>query len=339
MDILKMSALELSKNIQSGVISVREAVDTYINVIEKKDKDINAFITIDKGAIYKRVEEVQEGIASGKYKGKLVGVPIAVKDNICTKGIRTTCASKMLENFVPTYDAFVVEKLNEAGLVIIGKTNMDEFAFGTTTEASAFGATKNPINTKCVPGGSSGGSAAAVAAGMVPLALGSDTGGSVRQPASHCGVVGFKPSYGSVSRYGLVAFASSMDQIGPMGRNVEDVEALFEIIQGHDDKDSTSVSQEKKSIEATIEILQGKKIGIPEEYLNEGIDEEVKTRVVAVAEELKKAGAHIEYFSLKLWEYVVPTYYIIACGEASSNLERFDGVKYGFRCEDYSSLD
>jgi aspartyl-tRNA(Asn)/glutamyl-tRNA(Gln) amidotransferase subunit A len=239
MDILNMSALELSKNIQSGDISVKEAVDAYISVIEEKDKDINAFITIDKEALYKRVDEVQAGIDSGKYVGKLVGVPIAIKDNICTKGIRTTCGSKMLENFVPTYNAFVVEKLEEAGLVIIGKTNMDEFAFGCTTEHSAFGATKNPVNKECVPGGSSGGSAAAVAAGMVPLALGSDTGGSVRQPASHCGVVGFKPSYGSVSRYGLVAFASSMDQIGPMGRNVEDVTALYAIIQGYDSKDST----------------------------------------------------------------------------------------------------
>lgn len=344
MDILNMSALELSKNIQAGVISVREVVDAYINVIEEKDKEINAFITIDKKAVYKRVEEVQEGIASGKYKGKLAGVPIAVKDNICTKGIRTTCASKMLENFVPTYDAHVVEKINEAGLVIIGKTNMDEFAFGCTTENSAYGATKNPRNTECVPGGSSGGSAAAVAAGMVPLALGSDTGGSVRQPASYCGVVGFKPSYGSVSRYGLVAFASSMDQIGPMGRNVKDVEALFEIIQGYDDKDSTSVSldemrQDIDINEENIDDICGKKIGIPEEYFKEGIDEEVKRNVLNVAEVLKRAGAIVEYFSLKLSEYVVPTYYVIACGEASSNLERFDGVKYGVRCKDYSSLD
>lgn len=394
MDILNMSALELSKNIQSGAISVKEAVDAYISVIEEKDKDINAFITIDKEALYKRVDEVQAGIGSGKYAGKLVGVPIAIKDNICTKGIRTTCGSKMLENFVPTYNAFVVEKLEEAGLVIIGKTNMDEFAFGCTTEHSAFGATKNPVNTECVPGGSSGGSAAAVAAGMVPLALGSDTGGSVRQPASHCGVVGFKPSYGSVSRYGLVAFASSMDQIGPMGRNVEDVTALFDIIQGYDCKDSTCAKLEyrkkinavgnekccdenildelkedisvdlcgnskedidtdvdnttnasekiftdKKSIEAARAIFIGKKIGIPEEYFKDGIDEEVKNKVLAVADELKKAGAVVEYFSLKLWEYVVPTYYIIACGEASSNLERFDGVKYGIRSENYSNLD
>ena len=380
MDILNMSALELSKNIQSGAISVKEAVDAYISVIEEKDKDINAFITIDKEALYKRVDEVQAGIGSGKYAGKLVGVPIAIKDNVCTKGIRTTCGSKMLENFVPTYNAFVVEKLEEAGLVIIGKTNMDEFAFGCTTEHSAFGATKNPVNTECVPGGSSGGSAAAVAAGMVPLALGSDTGGSVRQPASHCGVVGFKPSYGSVSRYGLVAFASSMDQIGPMGRNVEDVTALFDIIQGYDCKDSTCVSLEeirkcndnvednlfnicgnskedididvdnttnacekiftdKKSVEAARAIFKGKKIGVPEEYFKDGIDEEVRNKVFAVADELKKAGAVVEYFSLKLWEYVVPTYYIIACGEASSNLERFDGVKYGIRSENYSNLD
>ena len=380
MDILNMSALELSKNIQSGAISVKEAVDAYISVIEEKDKDINAFITIDKEALYKRVDEVQAGIGSGKYAGKLVGVPIAIKDNICTKGIRTACGSKMLENFVPTYNAFVVEKLEKAGLVIIGKNNMDEFAFGCTTEHSAFGATKNPVNTECVPGGSSGGSAAAVAAGMVPLALGSDTGGSVRQPASHCGVVGFKPSYGSVSRYGLVAFASSMDQIGPMGRNVEDVTALFDIIQGYDCKDSTCVSLEeirkcndnvednlfnicgnskedididvdnttnacekiftdKKSVEAARAIFKGKKIGIPEEYFKDGIDEEVKNKVFAVADELKKAGAEVEYFSLKLWEYVVPTYYIIACGEASSNLERFDGVKYGIRSENYSNLD
>ena len=374
MDILNMSALELSKKIQSGDISVREAVDAYLSVIEEKDKDINAFITIDKEALYKRAEEVQAGIDSGKLTGKLVGVPIAVKDNICTKGIRTTCGSKMLENFVPTYDAFVIEKINEAGLVIIGKTNMDEFAFGCTTEHSAYGATKNPVNIECVPGGSSGGSAAAVAAGMVPLALGSDTGGSIRQPASHCGVVGFKPSYGSVSRYGLVAFASSLDQIGPMGRNVEDVAALFEIIQGHDDKDSTSVSpnemrqrnmsneenssdicgklkpdiksdvdniesDEKDEVESANEIFVGKKIGIPEEYFQDGIHEEVKENVLKVADELKRAGAIVEYFSLKLSDYVVPTYYVMASGEASSNLERFDGVKYGYRVEEYSSLD
>ena len=344
MDILNMSALELSKNIQSGDISVREAVDAYLGVIEEEDKDINAFITIDKDAIYNRVEEVQAGIDSGKLTGKLAGVPIAVKDNICTKGIRTTCGSKMLDNFVPTYDAFVIEKINEAGLVIIGKTNMDEFAFGCTTEHSAYGCAKNPVNTECVPGGSSGGSAAAVAAGMVPLALASDTGGSIRQPASHCGVVGFKPSYGSVSRYGLVAFASSLDQIGPMGRNVKDVEALYEIIQGHDVKDSTSVSldemrQNNMSNEENASDICGKKIGIPEEYFKDGIDEEVKEHVLNVAEALKRAGATVEYFSLKLSDYVVPTYYVMASGEASSNLERFDGVKYGYRVEGYSSLD
>ncbi len=337
MDILNMTALELSKNIQSGDISVREAVDAYLGVIEEKDKDINAFITIDKDALYKRVEEVQVGIDNGKLTGKLVGVPIAVKDNICTKGIRTTCASKMLENFVPTYDAFVIEKINEAGLVIIGKTNMDEFAFGCTTEHSAFGATKNPVNIECVPGGSSGGSTAAVAAGMVPLALGSDTGGSIRQPASHCGVVGFKPSYGSVSRYGLVAFASSLDQIGPMGRNVKDVEALYEIIQGHDVKDSTSVTLD--NVEIVEQNFAGKKIGIPEEYFKDGIHDEVKQNVLNVVEVLKRAGAIVEYFSLKLSDYVVPTYYVMASGEASSNLERFDGVKYGYRVEEYSNLD
>ncbi len=374
MDILSMSALELSKNIQSGMISVRDAIDAYISAIEEKDKDINAFITIDKECLYKRVEEVQAGIESGKYTGKLVGVPIAIKDNICTKGLRTTCASKMLENFVPTYNAFVVEKLEEAGLIIIGKTNMDEFAFGCTTEHSAFGATRNPMNTECVSGGSSGGSAAAVAARMVPLALGSDTGGSVRQPASHCGVVGFKPSYGSVSRYGLVAFASSLDQIGPMGRNVEDVIALFNIIQGRDCKDSTSISldeiihsdkikeenfdnvcgnhnidikynvdnieaEDKENVVNANQTFKGKIIGIPEEYFKEGIDEELRIKVLNVAEVLKRAGAIVEYFSLKLSDYVVPTYYVMASGEASSNLERFDGVKYGYRVHGYSSLD
>lgn len=346
MDILNMSALELSKNIQSGVISVKEAVDAYISVIEEKDKDINAFISIDKEFLHKRVEEVQAGIKSGKYTSELAGVPIAIKDNICTKGLRTTCGSKMLNNFVPTYDAFVVEKINDAGLVIIGKTNMDEFAFGCTTEHSAFDATKNPRNVECVPGGSSGGSAAAVAAGMVPLALGSDTGGSIRQPASHCGVVGFKPSYGTVSRYGLVAFASSMDQIGPIGKDVNDVKALYNIIKGHDVKDSTSVSFDEmrqtnmsNEVKFANEIFEGKKIGIPEEYFREDIDKEVKEKVLKVAEQLKVAGAIVEYFSLKLVDYVVPTYYVIASGEASSNLERFDGVKYGFRCEEYSNLD
>lgn len=337
MEIMEMSALELAEKIKQGQITVKEAVDTYIKQIEKVDGNIHAFVTVSGDKLEDRINQVQEGIATGKYTGRLAGVPIAVKDNICTKEVKTTCSSRMLESFVPTYDAEAVSRLEEAGMIVIGKTNMDEFAMGSTTETSAFGATKNPWNVNHVPGGSSGGSCAAVAAGETPLALGSDTGGSIRQPAAYCGVTGLKPTYGRVSRYGLIAYASSLDQIGPVGRNVADCSALYEIIAGHDIKDSTSPDKAVENVgdieNASLKgaYLKGKTIGIPKEYLAEGTDEEVKSAILKAVSLMEEAGATVEFFSLKMVDYVIPAYYIIACAEASSNLERFDGVKYGYR--------
>lgn len=339
MDILQMSALELSEKVRSGQISVKEAVDAYRCQIEKMEPQIHAFLSVDEEMLTRRIEEVQAGIESGKYQGPLAGVPIAVKDNICTKGQKTTCASKILGNFVPAFDAEAVTRLNAAGMVVLGKTNMDEFAMGSTTETSAFGVTKNPWNTEHVPGGSSGGSCAAVAAGEAVLALGSDTGGSIRQPAAYCGVTGLKPTYGRVSRYGLVAYASSLDQIGPIGRNVRDCAVLFDAIAGHDEKDSTSSAREREPWESMISGgLEGMKIGVPQEYFAEGTDAEVKKALTDAMKIMKSHGAQVEYFSLKMVDYVIPAYYIIACAEASSNLERFDGVKYGYRNQEATEL-
>ena len=332
MEILQLTALELSQKIRDGEISVKETVDMYREQIEKMEPQVHAFLSVDENRLARRVQEVEEGIKNGSYSGPLAGVPIAVKDNICTKGQKTTCASKILENFVPAFDAEAVKRLEDAGMIVLGKTNMDEFAMGSTTETSAFGVTKNPWNTEHVPGGSSGGSCAAVAAGEAVLALGSDTGGSIRQPAAYCGVTGLKPTYGRVSRYGLIAYASSLDQIGPVGRNVKDCAALFEVLAGHDAKDSTSSEKEVESLECLTEGgLKGKKIGIPREYFAEGTNEEVKKALTDAMELMKQNGAEVEYFSLKMVDYVIPAYYIIACAEASSNLERFDGVKYGYR--------
>ena len=332
MEILQLTALELSQKIRDGEISVKETVDIYREQIEKMEPQVHAFLSVDENRLASRVQEVEEGIKNGSYSGPLAGVPIAVKDNICTKGQKTTCASKILENFVPAFDAEAVKRLEDAGMIVLGKTNMDEFAMGSTTETSAFGVTKNPWNTEHVPGGSSGGSCAAVAAGEAVLALGSDTGGSIRQPAAYCGVTGLKPTYGRVSRYGLIAYASSLDQIGPVGRNVKDCAALFEVLAGHDTKDSTSSEKEVESLECLTEGgLKGKKIGIPREYFAEGTNEEVRKALTDAMELMKQNGAEVEYFSLKMVDYVIPAYYIIACAEASSNLERFDGVKYGYR--------
>ena len=332
MEILQLTALELSQKIRDGEISVKETVDIYREQIEKMEPQVHAFLSVDENRLASRVQEVEEGIKNGSYSGSLAGVPIAVKDNICTKGQKTTCASKILVNFVPAFDAEAVKRLEDAGMIVLGKTNMDEFAMGSTTETSAFGVTKNPWNTEHVPGGSSGGSCAAVAAGEAVLALGSDTGGSIRQPAAYCGVTGLKPTYGRVSRYGLIAYASSLDQIGPVGRNVKDCAALFEVLAGHDAKDSTSSEKEVESLECLTEGgLKGKKIGIPREYFAEGTNEEVKKALTDAMELMKQNGAEVEYFSLKMVDYVIPAYYIIACAEASSNLERFDGVKYGYR--------
>lgn len=345
MELLQMSVRALSEKIKSKALDVAETVSALQKKIAETEPEIGAFLTIHDGGLEQRIEEVQKGIRSGRYAGPLAGVTIAVKDNICTKGLRTTCASKMLENFVPSYDATVVQRLQDAGMIILGKTNMDEFAMGSTTETSAFQLTKNPWNKSRVPGGSSGGSCAAVAAGEVPLALGSDTGGSVRQPAAFCGVVGLKPTYGRVSRYGLVAYASSMDQIGPIGRTVADCRALYECIAGWDAKDATTGKHEvSKStgheMEASerIERLKGMRFAVPKEYLGEGTEEDVREAVKGAIKLLEKNGAVVEEISLPITEYAVAAYYIIACAEASSNLSRFDGVKYGYRAEDAETL-
>ena len=339
MDLKDLSALDLARAIKRGEAGVKDAVKTSLEQIKKADGTVHAFLETDEKKIYDRVKEVEAGIRSGKYTGPLAGVPVAVKDNICTAGRKTTCASRILENFVPTYDAEAVKKLEQAGMVIIGKTNMDEFAMGSTTETSAFGITRNPWNTNKVPGGSSGGSCAAVAAGEAFAALGSDTGGSIRQPSSYCGVTGMKPTYGTVSRYGLIAYASSLDQIGPVGKNVEDCAALLEVIAGYDPKDSTSVQRKDLNFtDALKKDLRGVKIGIPKEYLSEGLDEDVKKALVDAVQLMSQNGAIVEFFSLGLVDYVIPAYYIIASAEASSNLARFDGVKYGFRSKEFEGL-
>ena len=332
MDITSLTAVELGKKIKAKEISVVEAVKASIAQIEKVEKDVNSFVTLDKEGALKRAEEVQKLIDDGKLTGPLAGVPVAIKDNMCTQGMLTTCSSKILGNFQPMFTAEAVKNLEAAGAVILGKTNMDEFAMGSTTETSAFGVTRNPWNPEHVPGGSSGGSCAAVAAGEAVMALGSDTGGSIRQPAAYCGVTGLKPTYGRVSRYGLIAYASSLDQIGPIGKNVKDCAALFEIIAGHDSKDSTSADVPVESYDSLVSGgLSGMRIGIPKEYLAEGCDEEVKKALADAVHTLSKNGAVVEFFSLGMVDYVIPAYYIIACAEASSNLERFDGVKYGYR--------
>ena len=339
MSLLELTAVELAKEIKAGKTTAVEAMKAVLEQIEKTEETYHCYITIDKEKAMQAAKEAQEKIEAGTLTGPLAGVPVAIKDNLCTKGVVTTCASKIRENFVPQYDAEAVVKLQEAGAVMIGKTNMDEFAMGSTTETSAYGITRNPWNLEHVPGGSSGGSCAAVAAGETYLALGSDTGGSIRQPSSYCGVTGIKPTYGTVSRYGLVAYASSLDQIGPVGKDVSDCAALLEIIAGHDTKDSTSMKREdlQFSKELTGDI-KGMKFGVPEEYLAEGLDPEVKASFMGVLDTLKELGAEVEFFSIKTMEYMIPAYYIIASAEASSNLERFDGVKYGFRAAEYEGL-
>ncbi len=334
-----LTAVELGKKIKNKEISVMEATTAYLDAIEARDKDINAFVTIDREGALKRAEEVQAKIDSGELTGPLAGVPVAIKDNMCINGMLTTCSSKILSNFEPTYTATAVEKLEAAGAVIVGKTNMDEFAMGSTTETSYYGETKNPWDLQRVPGGSSGGSAAAVAAEEVPYALGSDTGGSIRQPASFCGVTGMKPTYGRVSRYGLIAYGSSLDQIGPLAKDVTDCATILEIICGKDEKDSTSVKEAGDDFTAAlVDDVKGMKIGIPRDYLGDGLDSEVKDAILTAAKKLEEKGAVIEEFDLSLVEYAIPAYYIIASAEASSNLERFDGVKYGYRTEDYTDL-
>ena len=339
MEIKDMTAVQLSAAIKEGKITVADAVEASLAAVKASEESIHAFLLVDEEGARARAAEVQKKIDAGELTGPLAGVPIAIKDNICTKGLATTCASKILQNFVPTYDAEVITRLEEAGAVIIGKTNMDEFAMGSTTETSAYGVTKNPWNTEHVPGGSSGGSCAAVAAGECFAALGSDTGGSIRQPSSYCGVTGIKPTYGTVSRFGLVAYASSLDQIGPIGKNAADCAALLETITSHDEKDSTSMERTDTDFTSAIgKDIRGMKIGIPKEYLSDGLDDDVRAAIEQCAAYLKECGADVEYFDLGLMEYTIPAYYVIAAAEASSNLERFDGVKYGYRAKEYEGL-
>ncbi|MBO5474842.1 MAG: Asp-tRNA(Asn)/Glu-tRNA(Gln) amidotransferase subunit GatA [Lachnospiraceae bacterium] len=338
-DMLHMTAVELAAAIRAGKTTAVEAAEAELARIEEKEKELNCYVTVDKERVMAQAKTVQKKIEDGELTGPLAGVPVAVKDNMCTEGLLTTCSSRILGNFVPTFTAEAVCNLEKAGAVILGKTNMDEFAMGSTTETSAYGVTKNPWNTEHVPGGSSGGSAAAVAAGECFYALGSDTGGSIRQPASFCGVVGMKPTYGTVSRYGLIAYGSSLDQIGPLAKDVTDCATVLEVIASHDKKDSTSVArQDTDFTRALTEDVKGMKIGIPRDYFGEGLNEEVKTAVLQAAKMLEEKGAIVEEFDLSLVDYAIPAYYTIAAAEASSNLERFDGIKYGYRTPEYEGL-
>lgn len=339
MRLMSLTAVELGRKIKEKEVTVEEAVTAALDAIEKREAQVHSFVTVDREGALKRAKEVQAKIDAGELTGPLAGVPVAIKDNMCTKGLLTTCSSKILYNFVPTYTAEAVLNLEKAGAVILGKTNMDEFAMGSTTETSAYGVTKNPWNTGHVPGGSSGGSCAAVAAEECSYALGSDTGGSIRQPSSFCGVTGIKPTYGTVSRYGLIAYGSSLDQIGPIAKDVTDCATILEAIASHDVKDSTSVQREDYDFtSALVDDVRGMKIGIPRDYFGDGLDPEVKAAVLGAAKKLEEKGAIVEEFDLSLVEYAIPAYYVIACAEASSNLARFDGVKYGYRTEQYDGL-
>ena len=332
-----MEATEIAEKVSSGEISARTVVEQHIEIINEIESDVNAFnlVTAEKALI--DADEIDSKIASGETLGPLAGVPISIKDNLCTRGIETTCSSKILEGWKPPYDATVIEKLKEAGAVIIGKTNLDEFAMGSSTENSAFGPTRNPHNLECVPGGSSGGSAAAVAAGFSPLALGSDTGGSIRQPAALCGVVGVKPTYGRVSRYGLVAFASSLDQVGPFANTVSDAALTLEVISGHDPRDSTSIPEKPLDISGFLDQgVEGMRIGVIEELSGKGlggISQDVISRVEDAIKVLSNAGADVEPASVPASIYGLSAYYVIAPAEASSNLARYDGIRFGPRTE------
>ena len=339
MDITELTVHELRDKLKSKELTASEITKAYADRIYEKEKDVQAFVTTLTEEAISKAKEIDEKKQNGETLPALAGIPVGIKDNICTKGVRTTCSSKMLENFISPYDATVTEKLNSQELISLGKLNMDEFAMGASTEYSYFKKTRNPWNLSTVPGGSSGGSAAAVASSMVPWALGSDTGGSIRQPASFCGVVGLKPTYGLVSRYGLVAFASSLDQIGPITKDVEDSAILLNIISGHDGKDSTSANIEKKDYTKALKNdVKGLKIGIPKEYFGEGINPEVKEKLEETIKKYKELGAIVEDCSLDIADYALATYYIIACAEASSNLGRFDGIRYGYRTKNFTNL-
>ena len=339
MSITELTVHELQEKLKTKELTITEITKAYVDRINEKENDVQAFVTTLTDDAIDNAKKVQERIENGESLGELAGIPIGIKDNLCTKGIKTTCSSKMLENFVAPYNATIVEKVNNENMINLGKLNMDEFAMGSSTETSYFKKTKNPWNLNKVPGGSSGGSAAAVAADLVPWALGSDTGGSIRQPASLCGVVGLKPTYGLVSRFGLVAFASSLDQIGPITKDVRDSAILLNILAGHDEKDSTSVERPKVDYTKSLKNdVKGLKIAVPKEFFGEGINLDVKKALEKSIEKYKELGAIVEEVSLDVAEYALATYYIIACAEASSNLGRFDGIRYGYRTENYTNL-
>ena len=334
--LYSLTAGQMKDLLDKKEVTAVEITKSVIENIERTDKEIQAYITYNFDQALQQAEAADAKRANGEKLGELAGIPVALKDNMCTKNLRTTAGSKILGNFVPPYNATVVEKLLADGAVIIGKTTMDEFAMGSSGENSAFQVARNPWDTSRVPGGSSSGSAATVAASQVPLALGSDTGGSIRQPASLCGIVGMKPTYGAVSRYGLIAYGSSLDQIGPMARTVDDAAMLFKAICGRDTKDATSKDYEYKAYGDSV---KGMKLGLPKEYFGEGISAEVKEKIYEAVETLKAQGAEIVEVSLPSTDYALSAYYIIACAEASSNLGRFDGVKYGYTGSDRSSLE
>ncbi len=340
MELYEYTAHELAKMYRNKETTVPKVVESVFKRIEEREDTVKAYISLDKENALKKAEEIQAEFDAGKDMPVLAGIPVAIKDNICTKGVKTTCASKMLEDFVPPYNATVIEKLNENKCILIGKTNLDEFAMGGSTENSAFYKTTNPHNAECVPGGSSGGSAAAVAADEAIISLGSDTGGSIREPASFCGIVGLKPTYGTVSRFGLVAFASSLDQIGPFGKDVTDCALVMNAISGRDDSDATSVDTGITDYtEGLNDDIKGLKIGLPCEFFGEGINAEVKEAIMKKVEELKGKGAIVEEFSMPIVDYALSIYYILSSAEASSNLSRFDGVKYGYRSKNSDTLN
>lgn len=337
MTLFERSSKELQEGLHNGEIKIADLTNEAFARIEKLDDDVQAFLALNKEKAMEQSLELDK--IPFEQRGPLFGLPIGVKDNIVTEGLETTCASKILEGFMPIYDATVVKKLREAGMVTVGKLNMDEFAMGSSNENSAYKTTKNPWNLEHVPGGSSGASAASVAAGEVPFSLGSDTGGSIRQPAAYCGVVGMKPTYGRVSRYGLVAFASSLDQIGPITRNVYDNALLLEAIAGVDPNDSTSADVPVPNYVSKLDgDIKGLRIAVPKEYLSEGVNEEVRNSVLAALEVFKGLGATVEEVSLPHSKYALAAYYILSSSEASSNLSRFDGIRYGFRAEGVKNL-
>ena len=339
MNITELTVHELQEKIKSKEITITQIVEAYCERIKEKETEVDAFITLQIEEALEAAKKLDKEIANGKEVSSLAGIPIGIKDIICTKGVRTTAGSKMLENFIAPYDATVMEKVNEQEMISLGKLNMDEFAMGSSTEHSHFKKTKNPWDLTRTPGGSSGGSAAAVAANMVPWALGTDTGGSIRQPAALCGVVGLKPTYGLVSRYGVIAYASSLDQVGVFTKDVEDCAMLLNVIAGKDEKDTTSVDAgEKDYTQSLNKDIKGLKIGVPKEFFGEGINEEVKQSLMQAIEEYKKLGAEVEEFSLDIAELSLATYYIISCAEASSNLGRYDGIRYGHRAKEYSNV-